>query len=444
MEIRVVFEHPFSFPNSSYSLLYLNQHDEGVIDLENRLYDILDLLISYNTESPPARNTDPLQNEIEQLLKNLNFQIERIPLYKNDSVIVATLKGTDANAPKLILNGHVDVAEVTEDEWTYPPFQLTQVDDWLYGRGVSDMKGGMSALFYVLERLSQENIQPKGDIIVHSVVGEEVGEAGTKTACEHSSKADLALVLDTSDCVAQGQGGVITGWITVKSNNTIHDGARINTIHAGGGLFGASAIEKMMKVITALRELEQHWAVMKSSPGMPAGANTINPAVIEGGRHPAFIADECKLWITVHYLPEENYHDITKEIEDYLNKVADADIWLRDNPLSFEWGGSSMIEDKGEIFPSFTVPTDHPGYELLANSHQSVFNTPLKHEMSSTVTDGGWLADFGIPTILYGPGQLSEAHSVDERISATELERFSQVLYAFLKQWYQSPKAKTV
>lgn len=81
---------------------------------------------------------------------------------------------------------------------------------------------------------------------------------------------------------------------------------------------------------------------------------------------------------------------------------------------------------------------------MLATSHQSVFNTPLKHEMSSTVTDGGWLADFGIPTILYGPGQLSEAHSVDERISATELERFSQVLYAFLKEWYQSPKAKTV
>ena len=44
----------------------------------------------------------------------------------------------------------------------------------------------------------------------------------------------------------------------------------------------------MMKVIQALNELERHWAVMKSSPGMPPGANTINPAVIEGGRHPAF------------------------------------------------------------------------------------------------------------------------------------------------------------
>ena len=179
-----------------------------------------------------------MQDEIEELLKALGFSIQREQLYMNDSVIVATLKGSNPSAPKLILNGHVDVASVDDDSnWTYPPFELTQLDDWLYGRGVSDMKGGMASLFYVLEKLHQEGRQPKGDIIVQSVVGEEVGEAGTKLACEIGPKADLALVLDTSENMALGQGGVITGWITVKSKNTIHDGARSQTIHAGGGLF---------------------------------------------------------------------------------------------------------------------------------------------------------------------------------------------------------------
>ena len=83
------------------------------------------------------------------------------------------------------------MASVDDDSnWTYPPFELTQLDDWLYGRGVSDMKGGMASLFYVLEKLHQEGRQPKGDIIVQSVVGEEVGEAGTKLACEIGPKAD--------------------------------------------------------------------------------------------------------------------------------------------------------------------------------------------------------------------------------------------------------------
>ncbi|KDE94930.1 acetylornithine deacetylase [Staphylococcus sp. TE8] len=409
--------------------------------MNQRQFEILNMLVEFNTESPPGRNTDPLQNEIELLLRDLGFSIQREHLYDNDSIIVATLKGEDPEAPKLILNGHVDVASVDDDQyWQYPPFKLTEVDGWLYGRGVSDMKGGMSSLFYVLERLKHEGRPPKGDIIVQSVVGEEVGEAGTKRACEIGPRGDLALVLDTSENQALGQGGVITGWITVKSKNTIHDGARSQMIHAGGGLFGASAIEKMTKVIQALNELESHWAVMKKSPGMPPGANTINPAVIEGGRHPAFIADECRLWITVHYLPNERYEDVVEEIEDYLNRVAEADIWMRENPLEFEWGGASMIEDKGEIFPSFTVPIEHPGFKQLEDAHQHVHGSALRHGMSTTVTDGGWIAHFDIPTILYGPGSLEEAHSVDEKVEKRELEQYSEVLYEFLKHWYEHPE----
>ncbi|EHS03237.1 acetylornithine deacetylase [Staphylococcus epidermidis] len=410
--------------------------------MDKRQFEILDMLVKFNTESPPGRNTDPLQDEIETLLKQLDFSIQREQLYDNDSVIVATLKGHNPQAPKLILNGHVDVASVDDDQyWQYPPFKLTNKDEWLYGRGVSDMKGGMSSLFYVLEQLHQEGVRPEGDIIVQSVVGEEVGEAGTKRACEIGPKGDLALVLDTSENQALGQGGVITGWITVKSKNTIHDGARSQTIHAGGGLFGASAIEKMTKVIQSLNELERHWAVMKKSPGMPPGANTINPAVIEGGRHPAFIADECRLWITVHYLPNESYESVVDEIEEYLNKVAEADVWLRENPLEFEWGGTSMIEDKGEIFPSFTVPTHHPGFKQLEEAHEHIHNKKLEHGMSTTVTDGGWTAHFGIPTILYGPGSLEEAHSVDEKIKIKELAQYSDVLYTFLKEWYVHPQS---
>ena len=409
--------------------------------MNQRQFEILNMLVEFNTESPPGRNTDPLQNEIELLLRDLGFSIQREHLYDNDSIIVATLKGEDSEAPKLILNGHVDVASVDDDQyWQYPPFKLTEVDGWLYGRGVSDMKGGMSSLFYVLERLNQEGHRPKGDIIIQSVVGEEVGEAGTKRACEIGPRGDLALVLDTSENQALGQGGVITGWITVKSKNTIHDGARSQMIHAGGGLFGASAIEKMTKVIQALNELESHWAVMKKSPGMPPGANTINPAVIEGGRHPAFIADECRLWITVHYLPNERYEDVVEEIEDYLNRVAEADVWMRENPLEFEWGGASMIEDKGEIFPSFTVPIEHPGFKQLEDAHQHVHGSALRHGMSTTVTDGGWIAHFDIPTILYGPGSLEEAHSVDEKVEKRELEQYSEVLYEFLKHWYEHPE----
>ncbi|UXR77797.1 MULTISPECIES: acetylornithine deacetylase [unclassified Staphylococcus] len=413
--------------------------------MNERHIDILRTLIAHPTISPPARNTATLQRVITNWLTSIGFDVNQIPFYDNDIILVATLKGRDDNAPKLILNGHIDVAEVDDTRfWQTDPFELVIKDGYLYGRGVADMKGGVSSLIYTLEKLHKEGKQPEGDIIVQIVAGEEVGEAGTKVACEHSPQADLALVLDTSESIAMGQGGVITGWITIQSDETIHDGARSHMIHAGGGRHGASAIEKMMKIIQALQELERHWAVTKSYPGMPAGANTINPAVIQGGRHPAFIADKCELWITIHYLPNEDYETITQEIEDYLNRVASSDLWLQHHPLQYRWGGTSMIEDQGEIFPSFTLPEKHPGFELLQEAHQTVHQQPLQTTMSTTVTDGGWTAHFGIPTILYGPGELNEAHGTNEKINQLDLEQFTEVLYQFLTKWYKQPQANTI
>lgn len=54
---------------------------------------------------------------------------------------------------------------------------------------------------------------------------------------------------------------------------------------------------------------------------------------------------------------------------------------------------------------------------MLAKAHEDVHQAPLQTTMSTTVTDGGWTADFGIPTILYGPGELDEAHGTNEKFA---------------------------
>ena len=177
-------------------------------------------------------------------------------------------------------------------------------------------------------------------------------------------------------------------------------------IHAGGGLLAASAIEKMAKVIGGY-ELERHWAVTKSYPGFLPGTNTINPAVIEGGRHAAFIADECRLWITVHYYPNESYDQVSKEVEEYILAIAKADPWLKDNLPTFEWGGTSMIEDRGEIFPSLEIDENHAGVQTLANTHEQIEGKKPPIDVSTSVTDGGWLADAGIRNLLWS-GKFSK------------------------------------
>ncbi|MGG0462962.1 acetylornithine deacetylase [Priestia aryabhattai] len=413
-----------------------------VEERKGELIQLLKTLVSYKTPAPPARNSHEAQLYVADFLKNCGFSIDMWDLYSNDPIVVGTLKGKkSSDYQSLIINGHMDVAEVQEnEEWETDPFEAVVKDNKIIGRGVADMKGGLAGALFAVQLLTEAGIELPGDLIFESVVGEEVGEAGTLQCCQKGYTADFALVADTSDLHIQGQGGVITGWITIKSSKTHHDGTRRSMIHAGGGLLAASAIEKMAKVIGGLQELERHWAVTKSYPGFLPGTNTINPAVIEGGRHAAFIADECRLWITVHYYPNESYDQVSKEVEEYIIAIAKADPWLKDNLPTFEWGGTSMIEDRGEIFPSLEIDENHAGVQLLAHTHEQMEGKKPSIDVSTSVTDGGWLADAGIPAAIYGPGNLANAHAVNEQLDINQLVQYTKVMVQFIYTWLHTHK----
>ncbi len=418
---------------------------QQVEDRQEELFALLSQLVAYPTVSPPARNTQEAQRFAREQLDACGFETELWEVYPGDPNVTGIKRGTQREAYRsLLLNGHMDVAEVGSDaEWLYDPFQLTLEAGRVYGRGTADMKGGLAALLFAIRLLNEGGAELKGDLLFQSVIGEEAGEAGTRACTERGCSADFAIVADTSHLAIQGQGGVITGWVTVKSPVTYHDGLRSRMIHAGGGIRGASAIEKMVKLIDGLQELERHWAVTKSYPGFPAGSNTINPAVIEGGRHAAFIADQCALWITVHFYPDEDYESVAAEIESHLLKVAEADPWLRDHPPTFRWGGRSMLEERGEIFPSLTLDEEGEGLKTLAAAHAKQLGTAPIVGMSPSVTDAGWLGRAGIPTVIYGPGELRHAHAVDESIELRELIHYVKVMIAFIADWCNQPKSES-
>ncbi|RKD73351.1 acetylornithine deacetylase [Sinobaca qinghaiensis] len=414
--------------------------------MEERQEDLLDLvktLVSYETPAPPARNTAEIQAFIASYLEKAGYEIDSWDVYPGDPNVVATKKGTDsAGYHSLILNGHVDTAEVEGSEWKTNPYRAEIENGWIQGRGTADMKGGLAGALFVIRMFHELEIELPGDLMLQSVIGEEVGEAGTLACCRRGYTADYALVVDTSDLHIQGQGGVITGWITIKSPDTFHDAMRRNMIHAGGAVKGASAIEKMMVIIQGLQTLERQWAVEKSYPGLPAGANTINPAVIEGGRHAAFIADECRLWVTVHFYPDETHESAAAEVEEHIRNVALGDPWLRHHPPEFIWGGTSMIEERGEIFPSLSVDREHPGTKLLAQAFEKTAGEKAVLDVSPTVTDGGWLGEAGIPTAIFGPGTLANAHAVNERLSIEQLVTYTNTLAVYVYEWLHSEKKK--
>jgi formylaminopyrimidine deformylase len=412
---------------------------QNIDKLEEESLELLSKLISFNTTDPPAGNCAEAQEWLSQYLKSKvdsKASIDRFQDFPGDPHLVSTFGSKSHNGRSIIFNGHIDVAEVKKDEgWKYGAFTPKLEGGLFYGRGASDMKGGLTAMITSIRAIKECGIDLGGDVIFESVAGEEAGEAGTKTCIDKGYKADFAVISEPSNFKIQGQGGVITGWIIIKSPQTFHDGMRRYMIHAGGGVMGASAIEKMFKVAASLQDLERHWGVMKVHPKMPPGMTTINPSVIQGGRHPAFIADECRLWITVHLLPNETYEQVTKEIEDQITNISKADPWLRENPAKFIWGGKSMFRDTGEIFPPADINEKSDPVLALAQSHESVLRNPCQITMSPSVTDAGWFANAGIPVAIYGPGDLRQAHTVDEYVKWDSIKLASKVLAHLLLNW---------
>lgn len=422
-------------------LQFSHIHDE-IAARRDELVELASALIAFPTVSPPGRNTGEAQAFVAKYLGDIGFAIDQFDVYPGDPDVVGRLVGSEPDhAASLLINGHIDVAEIGSPElWTRPPFEPAVVGRRLYGRGATDMKGPLAAALLAIRLIRDLEIELRGDLLFESVIGEEQGEAGTLTCIERGYAADLALVAEPTNLTISGQGGVITGWIEIQSPETLHDGMRSRVIHAGGGVRGANAIEKMMKLIAALQELERDWAVLKRHPGFAPGATTINPAVIEGGRHPAFMADRCALWVTVHFYPDERWETVTAEIEDHLLRAAAADSWLRDYPPTFRWGGRSMIEDRGEIFPASAFDREHPGVQALALAHEAVHGTAPGYAMWPSVSDAGWLASAGMQTVIYGPGLLEQAHVIDEWVEIDALVQAAQVYAELIVRWCNRSK----
>lgn len=99
-----------------------------------------------------------------------------------------------------------------------------------------------------------------------------------------------------------------------------------------------------------------------------------------------------------------------------------------------------MIEDRGEIFPALEVDPGHPGVSALTASHEKVKRERPVMDVSQSVTDGGWLYNAGIPSVIYGPGDLHNAHAVNEEVSIEQLVDYTKIMLNFIISWCSRKK----
>ncbi len=396
-------------------------------------------LVSYRSENPKLL-PDPGQQELARLqeaacqdciaehLRGLGMAIDRFEALPGRDDVVGILSGA-SDGPSLILNGHVDVVPAGDPAlWPCDPWSGEVSGGKIWGRGACDMKGGLAAAIGALSALGDVGVRLAGDVVVQAVVDEESGGPGTRVAVKRH-RADAAIVLEpTAGSIMPVEGGL--EWLrVVVAGRSGHSALRYRSVHAGGRGVAVNAIEKAVKVLNGVQELERYWGNVKVHPLLPKGITTINPGLIEGGS-PALstMADRCILGLSLKYLPGEQLDEVKREFEDHIRAVAQTDAWLREHPPTVEWGVS------GVSFPPSEISTNHPLATVVANAYRSIRGEPTWAGFEA-VSDLAWLAEAGVPALLLGPGDPAQAHTSAEYVEIDDLVATTSIVALAIAGW---------
>lgn len=310
--------------------------------------------------------------------------------------------------PSLLIDGHIDVVPTGDpDDWTSPPFTATVRDGRVHGRGACDMKGGLAAAIHAVEALGAAGVELAGSVAVASVVGEEDGGCGTLALLEHGVTADACVIPEPTDlAVVPTVAGALSWRITVRGHSA-HGCLREE---------GVSAIEKFLPVHAAVLDLERR---RNARPASELFAWLERPFAIcggriEGGDWPSSEADWIRWEGRYGVAPGEDLAAARRELEAAVASVAADDPWLAQHPPTVEWWG-------GQFYPGATAPDDPVVRTVGAAARAVTGRRPAVRGMPYGC-DLGLTTNVGdIPTVVFGPGDVRDAHRPDESVAIADL-----------------------
>jgi acetylornithine deacetylase len=324
----------------------------------------------------------------------------------------------------LLLNTHVDTVTVEPvGKWTRDPFGAEIVDGVMYGRGTSDMKGGVMAALMALTYLREAGVPLRGDVVFECVVNEEHAGNGTLDLVGRGFSADAAICLEpTSNTIAISHPGGLYWRVTVPGVPR-SPGARWNGAHKEG----ISAVENLPPVVAALLGLERDYNKGRdTAPGAPAPFSLVI-GKIAGGHYETVTAGEVMLAGGAYFTPELG--DVVTIMEGFRRTIADAnatDPGLRQHPARLEFlhhDDATLQRPDIEIAREMGTVLGRRGGDGTA--HRGAFCCDMRH----LVNQGG------IPTIIFGPGTIAQAHKPDEHIVLSDYLAAIEHLIEFIPQW---------
>jgi len=334
--------------------------------------------------------------------------------------LVARLPGRSSKR-SLLLAGHIDtVSPEPRAAWNSDPFVATVREGMLFGRGAADMKGGVAAMIYATESLRRCGIELGGDLLLNTVTDEESTSAGGVATLAHGVRANACIIAEPT---ALNLGIACRGSLLPSIHIRGQAGHAAAVQPHWRSLGAVSAIEKAAPVLAAVVRLRETWRdePEHQHPYLPAG--TVVVTTIAGGQWLVSYADSCRIDCHISYLPGQADGEgfgtlVEEEFANWLQRSTAGDPWLAAHPPQVTW---SMDVPPAEI------SADEPVVRAVQDALQSLglngrlFGCDFWH-------DGATYTRAGIPSLVFGPGHVSSAHTADESVPIDHLVIAAQTL----------------
>ncbi len=404
------------FKNKNYVYINIYTTLKGVSLMttfsEKEKIQLLADIVELQTEN---NNEIDVCNYLTDLFDKYDIKSEILKVNEHRANIVAEIGN---GSPILALSGHMDVVDAgNQDNWSYPPFQLTEKDGKLYGRGTTDMKGGLMALVVSLIELKEQNELPHGTIRLLATAGEEKEQEGAKLLADKGYLDDVDGLI-----IAEPTGSGI--YYAHKGSMSCKVTATGKAVHSSVPFIGDNAIDTLLEFYNLFKEkyseLKQQDTkheldvapMFKSLIGKEISEEDANYAsgltavcsIINGGKQFNSVSDEASLEFNVRPVPEYDNDFIESFFQNIINDVdsnkLSLDIPSNHRPVTSD-KNSKLITTIKDVASSY-VEQDEIFVSALVGATDA----------SSFLGDNKDNVDLAI----FGPGNPLMAHQIDEYI----------------------------
>jgi acetylornithine deacetylase ArgE len=378
----------------------------------SRVLEIARELVRIGSVNPMGRGIEGptvgearLTSWLERLLESIGARCRRQTVTPGRDNLVADLTWPGAGRP-VMLEAHQDTVPV--DGMSVAPFDAEVRGGRLYGRGACDVKGGMAAILAAMERLAAE--QPRGvaSIVAAFTVDEESGFTGVRHLVRELPVDLRFAVVAEPTCleVVVAHKGLVRWKVRTRGRSC----------HSARPADGVNAVYRMAPVLSALEHYAADLAGRRTHPLL--GGPTLSVGVIRGGTSVNTVPGSCEVEIDRRLLPGEDPSGAVDDCRAFL---------ARHRPVL-----ECEVEPAWICDPALDTPADSEAVRVSLAGVRKVLGRAEPVGVPYG-TDGSKLAEAGLPTVVIGPGDIAQAHTMDEWIDIEQLEQAVEVYLSIAK-----------